>query len=318
MSRRHPNLGPGRNLARAHRPGAGGRLRTQGGAATVLFARAAWAAVLLLAAPAAAAAPIRLGPPPPKQVRRVVTLAPSLTATVLALGAKDRLVGVSRFDTAPEVSKLPRVGGFVDPSVEAVLALEPDLLLVQPAPGNQRPVETLARLGIPVLAVPLHTADEALGAIGAVAEALGLPAEGKQLVGSIQAVREHIRAGASARPRRRVLIAYDFEPLVVAGPGSFPDELLRDCGAHNALERADSPFPVLPLEVAVATLPEVVIDAAHSPQGAERVRALPGFKDARWVKLASPALMQPGPDLARGLEELLRLVYPEEPGEPRR
>ena len=99
--------------------------------------------------------PLRmLGPAPHGEVRRVVTLAPSLTDVVLALGAGERLVGVSRFDERPEVSRLPRVGGFVDPSVEAVLALHPDLVLAQPGPGNRRAVETMAGLGATGAAAP--------------------------------------------------------------------------------------------------------------------------------------------------------------------
>ena len=96
-------------------------------------------AFLLAAAPPPVEQPRHLGPASPARVLRVVTLAPSLTEAVLALGLQDRLIGVSRFDELPEVARLPRVGGFIDPSVEAVLALKPDLVLVQPAPGNQRP-----------------------------------------------------------------------------------------------------------------------------------------------------------------------------------
>ena len=129
---------------------------------------------LLLVASAASAveAPQYLGPKPKSEVRRVVTLAPSLTETVLALGAGERLIGVSRFDTFPEVKSLPRVGGFVDPSVEAVLALKPDLVLVQPAPGNQKPVEKLAELGVPILALPMHTIAETLASIREVGRVL--------------------------------------------------------------------------------------------------------------------------------------------------
>ena len=101
-----------------------------------------------------------LGHKPQGPVRRVVTLAPSLTETVLMLGAGERLVGVSRFDELPEVKALPRVGGFVDPSVEAVLGLRPDLVLVQPSPGAQQAVEKMAELGTPVLLLPLHTVDQ--------------------------------------------------------------------------------------------------------------------------------------------------------------
>ena len=91
-------------------------------------------ALLLAAAPSG---PQWLGPKPGASLQRVVTLAPSLTETVLSLDAGTLLVGVSRYDEAPEVAGLPRVGGFSDPSVEAVLALKPQLVIVQRAPGNQ-------------------------------------------------------------------------------------------------------------------------------------------------------------------------------------
>src|SRR5260370_713202 len=88
-------------------------------------------------------APLYLGPKPPANVRRVVTLAPSLSETVIALGAADRLVGVSRFDEFPEVSKLPRVGGFVEPSVEAVVSPQPELLPRRPSARNCPPAEKI-------------------------------------------------------------------------------------------------------------------------------------------------------------------------------
>ncbi len=136
-----------------------------------------WAAALLglgLSAAGAPPSPVQaLGPPAPPVVRRVVTLAPSLTDTVLALGAQEVLVGVSSFDQRPEVRALPRVGGFVDPSVEAVAALKPDLVLVQPSPGNRGPVQALASLGISVLALRLSSVDDVLAGLRATAAALG-------------------------------------------------------------------------------------------------------------------------------------------------
>src|SRR3954469_11042494 len=105
---------------------------------------------LALSVPAAALTRQHLGPPVPEQVRRVVTLAPSLSEIVLAFGAGDRLVGVTRFDDDPRVARLPRGGGYNAPEPETVLGLRPDLILAQTAPENRGPVETLARLGIPV------------------------------------------------------------------------------------------------------------------------------------------------------------------------
>ncbi|HEY8211051.1 MAG TPA: helical backbone metal receptor [Myxococcaceae bacterium] len=256
-------------------------------------------------------APRWIGPKPKAQVRRVVTLAPSLTETVLALGAGDRLVGVSRFDERPEVKALPRVGGFVDPSVEAVIALKPDLLLVQPAPGNQQPVEKMAELGVPVLLLPLHSVEQVLVAIRESGKALGRDGEAKALADRIERARSAVRQRAGALPHPRVLFVYGWEPLVVTGPGSFADELLRDAGAVNAADRATTPYPVYSVESALRAHVDVVVNAAGVHEGGGgKLRELPGLKEARWVELPSLDLLHPGPRLAEGLEELFRLLHP--------
>ncbi len=255
-------------------------------------------------------APRFLGPPVPAKVRRVVTLAPSLTEMVQVLGAGNTLVGVSRFDEAPEVAKLPRVGGFVDPSVEAVIALKPDLLLVQPGPGNQRPVEKMAQLGVPVLMLPLHSVKDVLAALRAVGGALGRGKEAEGLISRIESTRARVREAAKQRTAPRVLFVYGFEPLVVAGPGSFADELLRDAGGVNVAADARSAYPLYSVERAVRARPDVVVDAADVDVGKDRLRALPGLSAARWVEVPSLALLQPGPSLGRGLEELFGLLHP--------
>src|SRR5213080_3705188 len=131
-----------------------------------------------LAALLAAGPRQHLGPPVPAQVRKVVTLAPSLSEIVLALGAGDRLAGVTRFDDDPRTAKLPRIGGYNDPQPEAVLGLKPDLVLAEPAPANRGPVETLARLGVPVEAFPLASVSEIEQAIAGIAHLLALDPRG--------------------------------------------------------------------------------------------------------------------------------------------
>ena len=280
------------------------------------------ASLLLLAAlglsgPAHAAdthrGPRLLGPKREGKVRRVVTLAPSLTEMVLAMGAGDTLAGVSRFDEDKAVAALPRVGGFVDPSVEAVIALKPDVVLVQPGPGNQRPVERMAELGVPVLLLPLHTVADTLAALRAVGQALGREKEAEALISRIEASRARVREAARKLPAPRVLFAYGFQPLIVAGPGSFADELLRDAGAVNIAADGGSAYTVYSVERAVRAKPDMVVDAADVDVGKERLRELPGLSSARWVELPSLALLQPGPSLGRGLEELFALLHPGTP-----
>jgi len=278
------------------------------------------AAALLTLGVLAAASPEssgvqRLGPAAPSVVHRVVTLAPSLTDTVLALGAQDVLVGVSRFDERPEVRRLPRVGGFVDPSVEAVVALKPDLVLVQPGPGNRAPVEAMAGLGISILVLRLASVEDVLAGLRATGAALGRAARGEALAQALEATRAQVRSRARGLPPVRVLFAYGLEPLVVAGPGSFADELLCDAGGTNVASDAGRAYPVWSVERALGAHPDVVLDASEGAAGREALQSLPGLREARWVRLPSPALLHPGPALGQGLEELFLALHPTLPPE---
>lgn len=256
--------------------------------------------------------PLRmLGPAPKGEVRRVVTLTPSLTDVVLALGAGERLVGVSRFDERPEVTRLPRVGGFVDPSVEAVLALHPDLVFAEPGPGNRQAVERIAELGTPVLLLPLATVSDVLAAERAAGKALGRAAQGDALARDLEGTRAKVRERARGRKPVRVLLVYGFDPLVVAGPGGFADELLADAGAQNVAADAASAYPVYSVERALRSRPELILDAAMTGAGREKFKELPGLAETRWASVPGQALLHPGPALGQGLEQLFALVHPE-------
>ncbi len=271
---------------------------------------ASWAVVAALAASSGAQ---WLGPKPkpPAEVKRVVTVAPSLTETVVALGAVERLVGVSRFDEQAEVAALPRVGGFSDPGVETILALKPDLVVVQKGPGNQKPIEQLASLGVPVLALPLTSVTDVLDAMTELGAVLGREEAAAKVVSDFQSTRQRVRDAAKARKTSpTVLLVYGFNPLVVAGPGSFAHELLVDCGLRNAADRAPTPYPTYSLERALKLTPDLIIDAADTSTGRDEVKRLGPMQKARWVTLPSKDLLHPGPALARGLEGLSNLLFP--------
>ena len=242
-----------------------------------------------------------LGPDAPAQVRRVVTLAPALSDIVLALGAQDRLVGVTRFDDDPRTRALARVGGYNDPEPEAVLAVKPDLVLAEPAPANRGPVETLARLGIPVEAFPLSTVADIESAISGIAALLGVPARGRELCATLEKARQEARARARGRPRTRALLVFGLEPLVVAGRRGFAGELLEDVGGENAAGGGDLPFFRLSAEAAVRAEPEVIVLCGVSAPGGRP--PIPGLQ-SRVVDLRSTALMHPGPRLPQALADL--------------
>ncbi|HET8539538.1 MAG TPA: helical backbone metal receptor [Anaeromyxobacter sp.] len=293
---------------------------------------AALALAALLAAPARAAADdlrpsgkgaaeggaIWVGPRPAAPPRRVVVLAPSLTDVVVAMGLADRLAGVTRLDDAPEVARLPRVGGFLDPSPEAVLALSPDLVLWVTDGGALAAVRRIASLSrassrpFPILAIPIVNVADVVATPRVVGDALLDRAAGERLSRALAADVEDVRRRAAGLARRRALFVVGHEPLVVAGPGSFPDELLRICAAENVV-RGDRPWPVYPVEKAVADDPDVVVDAAPR-EPAERIRrlsAVRAVREGRVLRLRNDDLIRPGPRMIRGLAELLRGLHPE-------
>jgi len=243
-----------------------------------------------------------LGPPVPKQVLRVVTLAPSLSEIVLALGAGDRLVGITRFDDDPRTAKIARIGGYNDPQPEAVLAVHPDLLLAEPAPENRGPVETLARLGIPVEAFPLSTVANIEEAIVGIAQLLGLADRGRAVRDFIEQARREARASARGKKPVRTLLVFGLDPLVVAGPRGFAGELLEDAGGENAAGANDLAFPRMSAEAAVRAAPDVIILCGiDAPPGRAPI---PGLEKVPVRSLRSTALLHPGPRVPEALSDL--------------
>lgn len=249
-----------------------------------------------------------LGPKPAPRPARIATLAPSLTELVLALGAGDRLVGVSRYDDAPEVKKLPKLGGLMDPSPEAILAAKPDLLVAEPSPTSQPVLQRVAELGVPVMEVGLSSLAEVESTERALGKALGVPEKGEALARQLESRLEKARAEASKRPHPRVLMVYGWQPLVVAGPGSFADELLRACGGVNAAHLAKSAYATYSAEAAAAARPELILDLSFEEKMPESFRQLPGLGDATLVRRKSMALLHPGPQLVQGVDEMEELL----------
>jgi iron complex transport system substrate-binding protein len=259
-----------------------------------------------------------VGPRPARPPRRVVVLAPSLTDVVLALGHRDRLVGVTVLDDAPEVATVKRVGGFLDPNPEVILGLSPDLVLWVTDGGALGAVRRLADLSaasgrpFPILAIPIVGVADVLATPRIVGEALGDREGGEKLARELSASVEDLRRRARGVPRRRVLFVVGREPLVVAGPGSFPDELLSIVGAENVV-RGARPWPVYPLEKAVADDPQIVVDAAarEPAAGIERLAAIRAVRQGRVVRLPNDDLLRAGPRMVRGMEDLFRRLHGE-------
>jgi iron complex transport system substrate-binding protein len=264
-----------------------------------------------------AAAPAVEPTPPPGGAQRIVSLAPSVTETVYALGKADRLVGVSTYcDYPPEATRLPRVGSYLTPNIEAIVALRPDVVIGVPTPGNQPGVDQLRTLGVPVVIVGETTLADAWTAMATIGAWVGDAPGGAALVSRVRGEVETTRAAAASEPRRRVLLVVGHDPLVTVGSGLYLDELIEIAGGENIARSAGGRWPRLSLETAVALAPDVIIDGAMGSEAPTALagywqpyRSIPAVRDGRVRAQSSSALLRPGPRLGIAARELHELIH---------
>jgi iron complex transport system substrate-binding protein len=253
------------------------------------------------------------GPP-----ARIISLAPSVTETLFALGAGPRVVAVSTYcDYPPEVQQLPKVGSFLTPSVEAIVALRPDVVIGVPSPGNHEAVATLRRLGIRVEISDAEHLDELPAVTRGIAAAAGVPEAGERLIAEIDDAMSAIRRRVAALPPRRVLMAIGQDPLVVVGHTSFLGELLGEARGVNVAPPAGA-WPHVNVEYVVARDPEVIIDSSmgteeRSEAGRywQRFPSLAAVREGRVYAFRDYRALRPGPRLPAAFEDLARLIHPE-------
>jgi iron complex transport system substrate-binding protein len=251
-------------------------------------------------------------------VHRVVSLSPSTTEAVAAIGARDELVGRSRYcDYPPDVLSLPSVGGFVDPNFEAIVALKPDLVTGARGPAGRQVSDRLEALGI----ATYFPETESLASIDAMIVGLGArtghEVDAKKLVDGVHEREASIHAKVDPLPHPRTLLVFGLGPIVVAGPGGFPDEMLREAGAANVVTEGGA-YPTLGMERILALAPDVVLDATmQESKGKERLtrdtpgwRELEAVKTGRVVALRDESILRPGPRVAEGIALLAKAVHP--------
>jgi iron complex transport system substrate-binding protein len=242
---------------------------------------------------------------------RVVSTSASTTEALFAIGAGAKVVGRSRYcDYPPEALKLPSIGGYTDPSLEAILGLRPDLVVGARGPIGAGLVRTLEDRGI----ATWFPETENLEQIIAMIEGLGVRTgvDGTKVTSAMRARRAAIESSLAGAPRPRVLLVFEKKPISVAGPGSFPDEMLRLAGGINALSDG-ARYATISLEKTLALDPDVVLDAemggAPTPFDAtwEPVRAI---RDKRVVRIGDERVLRPGPRVLDGVATIARALHP--------
>jgi iron complex transport system substrate-binding protein len=256
-----------------------------------------------------------------QSVARIVSTAPNLTEITFALGAGEKLVGVTRYCDYPAAAqKITRVGGYLDPSVEKIVALKPDLVLLTVRASSQTLAQALARFQIPVSSLPLDTLLDVRHSFSVLGKAIGKVEEAARLTAAFDAaIKDQIARIPKGVAPPRIVVIIGHRPLIVAGKGSFIDDLLKLAGGYNLAQSSNQPYPQWSAETLLREKPEVIIDAwmggsnktaSNVPDRWRSMTGIPAVKNGRVHRVADDRLLRPGPRLTEALASIITLLYP--------
>ncbi len=254
----------------------------------------------------------------PGRPERIVSLSPALTEILFAVGAGGRVVGITDYcDFPPDALGLPRVGGYANPSVESVLALRPDLVVASPGPGNREAVRALERAGVRVAIFESETLEETFATIRAVARATGVDTRGDAVVRRMRERIDAVAGRVAALPRVRTLFCLQVDPIIAAGRGTLPAQILEAAGGENVVVNAR--YPRLGIESVIALGPDVIVQSRMDvPEEGKRDAAvdywkrwpdLPAVRFGRVRPLQGSAALRPGPRVADAVEEIAEILH---------
>ncbi len=256
----------------------------------------------------------------PLNPSRIISLAPSLTETVYALGIQDRLVGDTDYcDYPPDAQKKPKVGGVINPNLEQIAALRPDLVLLTKEGNQLDTVRALDTLGIPTYATDARTIDQIITSTQKLADVLNASTAGKELTGDLQKRLSTLQAKLSGLAPRRVLFIVWPEPLMSVGKNTFVADAIGRAGAVSIVDSSQD-WPQVSLEEVARLQPDYLVFAAsHTGAGNNDFEALANragwqILDAvrnRRFAVASEAIIRPAPRIVDVIEDLARQLHPE-------
>ncbi len=264
------------------------------------------------------------------QPKRIVSAAPSITEMLFAIGAGDRVVGVTNYcHFPPEAVRLTKVGGYSRPNLEAVAALRPDLVILQKSPGNL--AAGIEQLGIRTLELDHNDVAGVYRSIQKLGAATGNETRAAALIKRIRAELDAIGKAAARMPRRRVTFIVGRTPgaieglTAVGGGTSYLHQLLSLAGGDNIFAASPVPYPRVSLEEIFARDPEVIIDMGTMAQTTGvtaaqkkavvalwgRYSTLTAVREHSVYAVASDIFVVPGPRMVDAAREFLRVIHPE-------
>ena len=248
---------------------------------------------------------------------RIVSLAPANTEIAYAIGAGDKMVAGTSYDDYPAAAKsLPKIGDFANPNVEKIASFNPDLVLA--AGGIQAGLRSkLEKLGMQVYVVDPKTYDGTIATIENVGKLAGTEAAATAVADKMTAAEKEVQAKVSGLTPASTFLEIYSKPLMTAGADTFIDDMITIAGGENIGATAGSGFPNFSTEVLFKDDPDVYIADSGSMSEPGDISKRAGFADLTAVKdghvyvIEDNIIARPGPRLAEGLQELVKMIHPE-------
>jgi iron complex transport system substrate-binding protein len=249
---------------------------------------------------------------------RIISLAPSNTEILFAIGAGDKVVGVTSYDDYPEeVLEIEKIGDFNGINLERIIELEPDLV-INYGDGVTEENERLLEAGIQIAGFEPESIEEITDTILRIGEITGHKQEALDLVDEMLAQEAELVEKVQGLEKKTVFYEIWPEPLMAAGPGSFIDQLISLAGGENVAKDADGDYPQFDLEQLIERNPEVYLTANDLPEKTvESIKERPGFSEIDAIKndriylIDGNIISRPGPRIIQALEMIVEAIHPE-------
>jgi iron complex transport system substrate-binding protein len=258
-----------------------------------------------------------------QQPQRIISLIPAVTEMLFALGAGDRVVAVSSFDTyPPEVEKLQRVGALLDPDLERILSLRPDLVAVY---GSQADLRTqLERAKIPLFVYSHAGLADVSTTIQSLGARIGRHDRASELVATLQRQLTAVRQRVADKPRPRTLIVFGRESFALrgiyaSGGYGFIDDMVTAAGGENVFADVKQQAVQATTELIIARQPEVILELRANPLTKaneqkelatwSRLASVPAVRNRRVHIIADPRTVVPGPRVGEGVELIADVLH---------
>ncbi len=267
---------------------------------------------------AAIASLVLLGPRIASGAERIVSLTPSVTEILFALGAGSEVVGVSQYcDYPPAATRLPQVGSFLTPNIEAIVALHPTLIIGIGLSSELREIRALKELGCSIMTIQDDSVAQIEDSIRAIGDRIGRADAARTLLAGLNAQIADVQRRVAATRKARVLMLVGHEPLIAVGPGTFLDDLLKLANSDNIADSTAQQWPKLGIEFVIAMRPEVILDGQMGTDPAaparfwEKFPSIPAVRNHRVYGYPGDPILHAGPRIGVSLKMLAAMIHPD-------